>query len=75
MGYIQDNLMAGEKVVHEAKQHVIIYAGPFCCSFSFLCIPYSCRTSSCGLYSYSDIGFRSRLGYIYLWWQAVCCNY
>lgn len=29
MGYIQDNLMAGEKVVHEAKQHVIIYAGPF----------------------------------------------
>ncbi len=28
MGYIQNNLMAGEKVVHEAKQHSIIYTGP-----------------------------------------------
>jgi uncharacterized membrane protein YdbT with pleckstrin-like domain len=29
MGYIQKNLMAGEKVVYEAKQHGIVYVGPF----------------------------------------------
>ncbi|MBR5171311.1 MAG: PH domain-containing protein [Muribaculaceae bacterium] len=29
MGYIQKNLMSGEYVVHEAKLHRIIYAGPF----------------------------------------------
>lgn len=28
MGYIQKNLMTGEKVVYEAKQHSIVYAGP-----------------------------------------------
>lgn len=29
MGYIQSHLMTGEKVVYEAKQHSIIYTGPF----------------------------------------------
>lgn len=29
MGYIQSHLMSGEKVVYEAKQHSIIYTGPF----------------------------------------------
>ena len=28
MGYIQKNLMTGEKVIYQAKQHSIVYTGP-----------------------------------------------
>lgn len=28
MGYIEKNLMTGEKVVYKAKQHCIVYTGP-----------------------------------------------
>ena len=37
MGYIQKNLMEGEKVVHEAKQHGIIYTGPIILALASFC--------------------------------------
>ena len=30
MGYIEKNLMTGEKLVYEAKLHDIVYTGPIC---------------------------------------------
>ena len=37
MGYIQKNLMAGEKVAYEAKQHCIIYTGPIILALLSFC--------------------------------------
>jgi uncharacterized membrane protein YdbT with pleckstrin-like domain len=37
MGYIQKNLMAGEKVAYEAKQHAIIYTGPIILALVSFC--------------------------------------
>lgn len=42
MGYIQDHLMAGEKIVYEAKQHSIVYSGPILVAllaFVVMCLP------------------------------------
>ena len=37
MGYIQKNLMAGERVAYEAKQHCIIYSGPIILALLSFC--------------------------------------
>ncbi|MBR5085603.1 MAG: PH domain-containing protein [Muribaculaceae bacterium] len=37
MGYIQKNLMEGEKIAYEAKQHWIIYTGPIILAFVSFC--------------------------------------
>ncbi len=37
MGYIQKNLMTGEKVAYQAKQHSIIYTGPIILALVSFC--------------------------------------
>ena len=37
MGYIQKNLMAGEKIAYEAKQHSFIYTGPIILALVSFC--------------------------------------
>ena len=37
MGYIQKNLMAGENIAYEAKQHSIIYTGPIILALVSFC--------------------------------------
>ena len=37
MGYIQKNLMTGEKVAYEARQHGIIYTGPIILALVSFC--------------------------------------
>ena len=38
MGYIQKNLMEGEKIAYEAKQHSIIYTGPIILGLVSFCV-------------------------------------
>ena len=52
MGYIQKNLMAGEKIAYEAKLHSIIYTGPILLallSFLVLLIPIENKWINAGI--------------------------